>query len=139
MHILGMLQHYNAGYKDSISAYMGKTVSVDLFSQSEMLSYKSMVLSGDIKLIKILKVKEKFTELESKYAAIKLHEDFIQNDYTKLLNENFDLLSQSKLIKPDLYTDVKFKNKIVFYYALNKQRERYTLRPLKPQARPKNC
>lgn len=121
--VLHQLAEYTPQNKDSISSYMAQAISVQLFSNSQMLSYKSMVSSGDLRLIKNLSVKEQFASLEEKYNALKLYEDytieFLKKEFTPLVNQNYDLLHRSALMNPALYTDYKFKNSLVLFYSLN--------------------
>jgi hypothetical protein len=91
-----------------------------------MLSYQSMVLSGDIRLIDNLKVRDKLIELEEMYKSLKIYEDmyldFLLNKLTKVFSDGFDLM-EMKLTDTDFYTRQTYRNLIVEFYSLNINRQ----------------
>jgi hypothetical protein len=90
-----------------------------------MISYQAMVLSGDIKLIENMEVKEKLIELEEVYKSLKIYEDmyldFISKELTKTFSDSFDLLDM-KLINQQYYTQYTYRNLVAAFYSLNANR-----------------
>jgi hypothetical protein len=115
----------NNGSPDSIMKYLSKMFNSSLFASSKMLSYKSMVASGDLKLVEKLPVREALAELESAYLGIKIEEDiylaFMNTKLTNLLENEFDLAA-NKPLDPLFYKKVKYKNIVVEYEGLNAAR-----------------
>ncbi|MBN1414784.1 MAG: hypothetical protein JW973_06765 [Bacteroidales bacterium] len=123
---IDLLQQYDPSLQDTLTTLFQGMLSGHLFYSSSMISYKAMVLSGDIKLIEKMKVKEKLLELEEDYNGIKLLEDFYLDFYRKKLfpavTENFDMLEQKLTVK-DYYTLQQHRNLVVELYSVNSQRQ----------------
>jgi hypothetical protein len=107
---------------DSIKIYYGKLFNSLIFSNSSMVSYKSMLASGDMRLIEDLDMRRTLVKVDESYSAIKIQEDlylrFLTEDLSHYINTNFDL-AQSKEINPDYFTSITFKNLIVSFMGLN--------------------
>jgi hypothetical protein len=114
---------------DSIKYYFSRMYGAILFGNSNMISYKSMITSGDMGLIEDLEMRRLLVELDESYYGIKLEEEiimkYITNDLTNYYAVNFDLLKQ-KPLNPRYYMQIKFKNLIIFYLGQNQSRlEKY--------------
>lgn len=117
------------GPRDSLLRYLGKLANASLFLNSNMLSYKSMMESGDIRLIENLKVREAMLSLEMTYGGLKVEEDiyleFVKNTLTKYLSDNFDLLN-GKPLNPEFFKLPSYANIVVMSNGLNQARlEKY--------------
>ncbi|HLO58285.1 MAG TPA: DUF6090 family protein [Bacteroidales bacterium] len=119
---LGMLRKYEPSMDDSLlSMYRGLAFNM-LFYTSSMLSYNTMVVSGDIKLIENIKVRNKLAELNEVYTGLRLHEDmylkYIQDDIMKSFMSNFDLIDQ-KIVTPGYYKSLFYRNLVAGFYVQN--------------------
>jgi hypothetical protein len=117
------------GPRDSLLRYLGKLANANLFLNSNMLSYKSMMASGDIRLIENLKVREALLSLEMTYEGLKVQEEiyleFVKNTLTKYLSDNFDLLN-GKPLNPEFFKLPSYANIVVMSNGLNESRlDRY--------------
>lgn len=121
-----LLRKYNLVLQDTVTGYFRKMLNSQLFYSSQMLSYQSMILSGDIRLIDNLKVRDKLIELEEMYKSLKIYEDmyldFLLNKLTKVFSDGFDLM-EMKLTDTDFYTRQTYRNLIVEFYSLNINRQ----------------
>lgn len=113
------------GPADSILNYFIMSRSVNFFINSSLLSYKSMMASGDIKLVENLKVREALLDLDMKYSGLKIQEeiylDFISKELRKFYSDNFDLLSGNPL-KSDFYKQSGYRNIVVISLGMNQAR-----------------
>lgn len=111
--------------KDTILLYLSKMYNSQLFANSHMLSYKSMIASGDFKLVEKLKVREALVELDAAYAAIKIQEDlyldYITKDLSNYIVQNFDMIDL-KPIDPKFYRKIKYKNLVMVFQGQNQAR-----------------
>jgi hypothetical protein len=113
------------GSADSIIFYFKKLFSSELFGNSNMISYKSMLSSGDMKLIENLEVKKALMDLEGSYTSVKfqddIYSDLLTKDLMQFLNANFDLSTFSP-VNPNFYKQMRYKNMVVTYRGLNQGR-----------------
>jgi len=123
---IGILRAYNSTLQDSVAGFFRGMLSSEVFYSSEMISYQAMVLSGDIRLIEDLKVKQKLIELEEAYKGLKIYEElyltFITEDLTRAYAESFDLLDM-KLIEEDNFTQTGYRNLVAEFLSLNLTRQ----------------
>lgn len=94
-----------------------------------MISYKSMLASGDMHLMEDLEMRKALVQLDDSYSAIKLEEDiylkYLTTDIYHYTSSAFDLIKMKPLNK-DYFTKKEFKNLIVSFYGLNSARlEKY--------------
>ncbi len=110
---------------DSMTWYLSKMMSSTLFSTSKMLSYKSMVASGDLRLIEDISVRHELIELELSYEGVKIQEnfylDFITKKFPNYIGKNVDMTSDIPL-KPGFFQTMDLKNLIVLFRSLNESR-----------------
>jgi len=99
MHIR-VLRTYKNALQDTVTGYFRKMLNSELFYSSQMISYQSMILSGDIRLIENLKVRDKLTSV---------------------FFDGFDLMDM-KLKDRDFYTSQTYRNLVVEFYSLNANR-----------------
>ncbi len=122
---LRMLKFYKSEYQDSIMSMYLNMLSSQIFSSSSMVSYQSMIVSGDIKLIEKLEARDKLIELDEEYKSLKLWEDlcmeFFRNGLMNSYFESFDMIDMKMLVK-DYFTTPAYRNLVVKYYSLNKSR-----------------
>lgn len=122
---LKMLKFYKPEYQDSILSMYLNMLTSQIFSSSSMVSYQSMVVSGDIKLIEKLEVRDKLIELDEAYKSLQLWEDLCMELFRNgLMNsyfDGFDMLDMRMLVK-NYFTTPAYRNLVVKYYSLNKSR-----------------
>ena len=120
-----LLRRYNPSKLDSVTGLFRGMLNSELFYESEMISYQAMILSGDIRLIENLRVKEQLIGLEGVYKSVKLYEDlyldFITKDLTQAFSGNFDLI-EMRLTNKEKYTTTEYRNLVVEFYSLNSSR-----------------
>jgi hypothetical protein len=101
---------------DSISIKFNGIIHATFLGQSNMLSYKSMVASGDLKLIEKLEIRQALTELDVSYVGLKLTEDlyldYLTQNMMGYLYANFDMLTQ-KPIHRNYYKTTYFTNMVI--------------------------
>jgi hypothetical protein len=123
---IGMLRKYEPSMDDSLLVMYRGMASSMLFYSSQMLSYNTMVVSGDIKLIENIKVRNKLAELNEVYTGLRLHEDlylkYLQEDIMKSFMINFDLINQ-KIITPGYFSGLYYRNLVAGFYVQNSGRE----------------
>ena len=121
---LKMLKQENPQY-DSISYYFQRMYSSNLFANSQMVSYKSMLSSGDMHLMENFEMRKALVKLDESYFSIKIEEDmylkFLTDDLTDFVSDNFDMTTLQPLDK-NLYKGIKFKNLVVLFMGLNQGR-----------------
>ncbi len=120
-----MLKYYKQEYHDSISAMYQGMLAAQIFGSSSMVSYQSMIVSGDIKLIENLKVRDKLINLDEEYKALKMWEDlcmeFFRNGLMDSYFESFDLI-EMRLLNANYFTTPTYRNLVVKFYSLNQSR-----------------
>jgi hypothetical protein len=123
---IGLLRRYNSSDQDSVTGLFRSMLSSQVFYSSEMVSYQAMLLSGDIRLIENLEVRQKLIELEEVYKGLRIYEDlflsFITNDLMKAFAESFDLIDM-RLIDPENYSHTEYRNLVVKFLSLNTTRQ----------------
>lgn len=110
---------------DSLTWYLSKIMSSTLFSTSKMLSYKSMVASGDLRLIEDISVRHELIELELSYEGVKIQENFYIDFITKKLPDYIDKhidMTSNKPLEASFFQAVDFKNMVVLFRLLNESR-----------------
>jgi hypothetical protein len=130
-----LLRTYNPSLQDTVSVLFRGMLTSQLFYSSEMISYKSMVLSGEIRLIENLKVRDKLIELEGVYTSLKVYEDmyleFITKDLTKAFSNSFDYID-NRLTDKGYFTKTEYRNLVATFYSHNTNRmEQYRMALLK--------
>lgn len=122
---IDMLRFYKPEYQDSVISIYQNMLTSQIFSSSSMVSYQSMVVSGDIKLIEKLEIRDNLIELKEAYESLKLWEDlymdFFRNELMNSYYESFDMM-ETKIIVKDYFTTPFFRNLVVKYYSFNKSR-----------------
>jgi hypothetical protein len=122
---LKMLKYYKPEYEDTIAQLYRNMLSAQLFGSSSMVSYQSMIVSGDIKLIESLEIRGKLIELDEEYKSLKIWEDlcmdFFRADLMDSYFTSFDLL-EMKLLINDYFMTPSYRNLVVKYYSLNQSR-----------------
>jgi hypothetical protein len=131
MHILNHKKHisylgkYNTANQDSVIRCFTTMMQSIIFHTSHMVSYNSMVLSGDIKLIEDLDVREKLIELDETYQSLKIYEDmymdFMRNDLSRFYYDHFDMMV-GEPIDPSYLGSIEYRNLVFTYYGLNLNR-----------------
>jgi hypothetical protein len=128
-----MLKLYKPEYQDSITSMYHDMLSAEIFGSSSMVSYQSMIVSGDIKLIENLKVRDKLIELDDEYKSLKVWEDlcmdYFRNGFMDSYFESFDLIEMKMLIN-NYFTTPAYRNLIVKYFSLNQSRLEETKKAL---------
>jgi hypothetical protein len=113
--------------EDTIRKLFSKVSNSNLFGNSGMISYKSMVTSGDMRLMEDLEMRRSMVLLDETYFSIKLIEElylkFITGDLVNYANTNFDL-TNGEPINKDYYKLVEFKNLIINFMGVNESRLR---------------
>lgn len=128
LHIIKLISG-NHHYPDSVTYYFSRIFNSSLFNNSSMISYKSMLASGDMHLMEDLEMRKALVQLDDSYSAIKLEEDiylkYLTTDIYHYTSSAFDLIKMKPLNK-DYFTKKEFKNLIVSFYGLNSARlEKY--------------
>jgi hypothetical protein len=122
---LKLLKEYKPENQDTISNLFRRTLSSEIFGSSSMVSYQSMVVSGEIKLIEDLKVRAKLIELDEEYKSLKIWEDlyldFFRKELMDAFFQSFDLLDMRMLDK-EYYKKALYRNLVVKYYSFNMSR-----------------
>ena len=122
---LALLAHYTPELQDSVTRYLGKMMASQLFYSSDMITFKSLQTSGEIKLIDKLAVRDSLIKLDETYNTIKIYEDmylkFIQNDLMGLIGSNFDLI-ENKLINKNCYRELGYRNHVALFRGINETR-----------------
>lgn len=113
------------GPTDSLLRYFTKLFNANLLMNSNMLSYKSMMASGDIRLINDLKIREALIELELTYSGMIIQEgiylDFIKKDLPNFTASHFDLITR-KPLNSEFYKETTYRNIVVMMNGLNEAR-----------------
>jgi hypothetical protein len=121
-----LLRAYNYSLQDSVTQLFRGMMSSQLFYSSEMITYQSMVLSGDIRLVENLEVRQKLIELEEVYKGLKIYEDlylkFITEDLAKAFADNFDLIDM-KLSNKESFKLKTYRNLVVEFLSYNSTRQ----------------
>jgi len=121
-----LLKAYNNSLQDSVTGLFRGMLTSQLFYASEMITYQSMVLSGDIRLIENLEVRQRLIELEEVYKGLRVYEDiylkFFTDDLSNAFMESFDLIDM-KLIDQENYTNTGYRNLVVQFLSLNTTRQ----------------
>lgn len=122
---ISLINAFQPPLQDTIVTFYRGMLSSLLFYSSQMISFNAMVVSGDIKIIEDLEVKNKLIELDEVYKSLKIYEDmylaFIQEDLTDSFTENMDL-SSMKAIDPRYFNTLKYKNMVLVFYSYNNSR-----------------
>lgn len=121
--IMFIVKNDKAGARDSfLNFFSEKLLNFTLFNNTKMTTYKSLIQSGEIKIIENMKIKENLTNIEDYYTAIKFYEslclDFVKNQYTPAMCENYDLI-KNKLVNQGIYENCKIRNMIPLVYSYN--------------------
>lgn len=121
--ILGMVK--KSIVSDSLTDKFFNIYRSKFFGQSNMLSYKSMVASGDLKLIEKLEIRQALIELDMSYLGVKVREDlyleYLTKDMTMYLSTNFDMV-RYKPIHRNFYKNTNFTNLVIVYLSHNTAR-----------------
>jgi hypothetical protein len=122
---IGWLKSYHADLNDSIAVLMSTMTSSHIFYSSNMITFKSMQMGGDIKLIDNLALRDSLIKLDDRYLNVKLNEDlyieYNKNDLLMVIKENFDLVD-SEMIDDNFFTKPKYHNLVYFFQSLNTNR-----------------
>ena len=122
---INLLRDYKPTLLDTITSLYRGMLSSEVFYSSQMISYQAMVLSGDLRLIEDLEVREELIELEEVYKSLKIYEElylnFILNRLTTAFSESFDLLSM-QLVNEKYYSQHNYRNLVAEFYAHNANR-----------------
>ncbi len=120
-----MLKSYRSDRVDSISDLLGSMTSSSIFYTSSMITFKSMQMGGDIKLIENLALRDSLIKLDERYLNVRLQEDLyvehVKDEVLSMLKKNFDLID-GKPIHADIYTRPEYRNLVVFFQSLNRVR-----------------
>lgn len=110
------------GPADSILYYSGKMLVSGLFGSSSMVSYQSMLASGDMKLVESMEIRKNLVELDGTYKSMKFQEDmyssFLTNDLKNYLYYRFDLV-KFKPLNPKFYKQTRYKNILIMHQSQN--------------------
>lgn len=108
----------SGGSPDSIQAHFFRMYQSMFFLSSKMLSYKSMVESGDLKLIENIEVRKALAETDEAYVAVKIREEmylaFFTKDMQEYLRTTFDLV-KVKPLKKDFYRSTEYGNLVILF------------------------
>jgi hypothetical protein len=119
---LELVKDYKPEVQDSVLGFLGRMMSSEIFSSSQMVTYKSMLVSGEIKLIDNIAVRDSLIELDEIYSNLKIYEDmyleFIKKDLINTLRDNFDL-SVNKLINEACFSQLQYRNMVAMFQGLN--------------------
>jgi hypothetical protein len=122
---LKLLRNYSPAVEDTVVKLFYGLFTSQLFNESDMISYKAMILSGDIKLIKNISLKEELIKLQGSYEGIKFYEDmYLENFKNRLMpafSDNFDLINQN-LLNKDYFKKITTRNLVIEIYSLNQGR-----------------
>jgi hypothetical protein len=117
-----LIKDYKPEYQDTIQYFCTTMMGAQFFNTSSMISYQSMIISGDFKLIDNLEIREKLIGLEEEYASLKVLEDlymtFFKEELMNVFFSNFDLF-RMKLLKPDYFKGTEFRNLVIKYNSMN--------------------
>lgn len=106
------------GSPDSIKVQLLKMNESVFFLSSKMLSYKSMVESGDLKLIENIEVRKALVEMEEAFLGVKVREDMYLNLCTKdmidYFKSNFDMI-KGRPFKEDFYKSIDYRNLVILF------------------------
>lgn len=120
-----LLKSYKPEMMDTISGLMSTMTSSNIFYASSLITFKSMQMGGDIKLIENIALRDSLIKLDDKYMNLRLHEDiymdFIKGDLFIMLKENFNLM-EGKLLDEMYYAKPDYANLVYFFYSLNSTR-----------------
>ncbi|MBN1789871.1 MAG: hypothetical protein JW830_05200 [Bacteroidales bacterium] len=120
-----MISTYQPGLEDSVTSLFQGMVSSQLFGSSSMVSYQSMTLSGDIRLIENLEVRDKLIEQEEVYKGLKIWEDlyldYFRNEVINRFFGSFNWLDNTLLDK-QLYTSPEYAIMLVKSISFNENR-----------------
>ncbi|MFO7369295.1 MAG: hypothetical protein R6X09_03380 [Bacteroidales bacterium] len=119
------LKSYRTDLVDSISDCMSSMTTSHIFYSSNMITFRSMQMGGDIKLIDNLALRDSLIKLDDRYINVRLNEDlyieYIKNDLLVAIKENFDLVD-SEMLDDEFYTKPKYHNLVYFFQSLNGNR-----------------
>jgi hypothetical protein len=122
---LQLLRRYQPAKQDSVTEMYQGMLSTVVFGTSKMVSYKSMVVSGEIKLIEDLKIRSALIELADEYEGMKLWDDlyfdYFRNELMGNIFRSFDMLT-GDLIDKQYYTSPAYRNIIYKSLSFNNSR-----------------
>jgi hypothetical protein len=122
---LGLLRRYEPSKQDSVTAFFEGMISTIVFDASSMISYQSMIVSGDFKLIDNLEVRTGLISLDEEYKGVKLWDDlyidFFRNEVLNDFFQSFNWLEQ-ELIDNNYYIKPGYINMVVKCHTYNSSR-----------------
>lgn len=117
-----LLNNYQPELEDSVKKMFQGMISTIIFSSSQMVSYQSMVISGDIKLIENFQIRESLIGLEEEYKGLKLWEDiysdFFRNELMNAFFRSNDWI-EGKLIDKAYFTKPEYSYLLVKSITFN--------------------
>lgn len=120
-----LLKSYKPELMDSINSLLSTMTTGNIFYASSMITFKSMQMGGDIKLIESIELRDSLIKLDDKYINLRLHEDiymdFIKGDLFKMIKENFNMM-EGILFDEMYYAKPDYANLVYFFYSLNSTR-----------------
>jgi hypothetical protein len=119
------LRSYKPQMLDTITGMFTGMLSSQIFYKSTLVSFQSMVMSGDIKLIGDFAVRDSMVGLDEVYNGLMLWEDiymdYFRNDIMPYAQKNFDML-EGKPLSNEYCTTIEYRNLVVFFHSLNQGR-----------------
>jgi hypothetical protein len=110
---------------DTITGMFTGMLSSKIFYKSTLVSFQSMVMSGDVKLIGNFAVRDSLVSLDEIYNGLMLWEDiymdYFRNDIIPYAQKNFDML-EGKPLSNEYCKTVEYRNLVVFFHSLNQGR-----------------